>query len=88
MSLVCKGPEKRLDYQVDWGAALADSRWDVEPAEPGGVALASAARAGAVALATLEGGVAGSLYRVTNRVRTAAGEEKQRSLLVRVGHGR
>ena len=45
MALLLKDPDAELDYAIDWGAeylgddALAESEWEVAPAEAGGVAI-------------------------------------------------
>jgi hypothetical protein len=90
MTLLLKEPSATLDYSVDWGSdylngdALADSRWSVEPVEPGGVAVVSGGFDLLVAAVTVEGGVPGRIYRLTNHVTTAAGFEDARSIMLRV----
>lgn len=85
-----KDPAARVDYRVDWTEALgadvtiAASEWMVVPAEAGGVAVVSDALAGNLAIARLDGGVAGHLYRVTNHVGFSDGGRDERSLMVRV----
>lgn len=91
MSVFVKDPAARLDYAIDWSAlagptGLAQSGWSVEPQDAPGAALvvAVAAWSGARAAATLEGGVAGRVYRVTNRVVLGDGRSDARTLAVRV----
>ena len=90
MSLYLKDPGARVDYLVDWGAAflgeakVAASSWMVEPSEAGGVAVVSAARIERTTAATLEGGIAGRVYRVTNRIRLSDGRREERMLTIRV----
>lgn len=90
MTFLLKHPEATLDYAVDWGAdylsgeALATSDWTVEPAEPGGVAIASSAFDLLVANVVVGGGVNGHLYRLTNQVTTTDGRNDSRSIMLRV----
>lgn len=90
MSLHLKDPEARIAYAVDWGAAylgsqtIAASAWAVTPAEAGGLVVVSGARDGRTTSALVEGGVAGRLYRLTNRVTLSDGSADERSLAVRV----
>ena len=90
MSLYLKGPGARVEYLVDWGAAflagakVAASYWSVEPAEAGGIAVVSAARIERTTAATLEGGISGRLYRVTNHIHLSDGRREERALTIRV----
>lgn len=90
MTLLLKEPSATLDYSVDWGTdylagdALADSGWSVEPDEPGGLAVVSSGFDLLVSVVTVEGGMPGRIYRVTNHVTTAAGFEDARSIMLRV----
>lgn len=90
MTLVVKDPGSRIDYEFDWGAAYPDgqamvaSEWIVAPGEVDGVAVVAAAHDLARATATLEGGAAGRVYRVTNRVTMSDGQIDERSMTVRV----
>ena len=91
MSFLLKDPLATVDYTVDWradyldeGDHLADSQWSVEPDEPGGVRVAANSFTLAEAKVAAAGGIAGRIYRLTNRVQTAAGLEDQRSIVVRV----
>jgi hypothetical protein len=86
MSVFVKDPAARLDYAIDWSAVagsggLAQSSWVVEPE---GLVVAVAAWSGARSAATLEGGVAGRVYRVTNQVTLGDGRVDARTLAVRV----
>ncbi|MBV8971642.1 MAG: hypothetical protein JO290_05060 [Sphingomonadaceae bacterium] len=87
MGMFLKDPAARLDYAVDWsadflnGATIVASDWDVEP--PGiaiGGATATATRTGA----TFDGGTAGTVYRVVNRITLSDGRRDDRALVVRV----
>lgn len=90
MSLLLKDPEAVLDYSVDWGTsylgedAIADSRWSIAPAEPGGVQIAASAFDAGLASVHVGGGEIGKLYRLTNHVCTAGGREDSRSIMLRV----
>jgi hypothetical protein len=90
MTLLLKEPSAALDYSVDWGAdylagdALAESGWTVEPAEAGGLSIASSGFDLLVSVVKVEGGLPGHMYRLTNRVTTAAALTDARSIMVRV----
>jgi hypothetical protein len=90
MTLLLKEPSAALDYSVDWGAdylagdALANSSWSVEPAEVGGVEVASSDFDMLVSVVTVAGGLPGRIYRLTNQVTTAAGLQDSRSIMLRV----
>jgi len=78
MTLLLKDPAAVLDYAIDWGAdyldggdLIAQSSWAVEPDEP-----VSSVQAGA--------GVAGRIYRLSNRVVTQSGRTDERSIVLRV----
>lgn len=90
MTLLLKDPEAALDYAVDWGAEylggdqLAQSLWEVTPAETGGVAVLTSGFDLLVATVKAGGGIPGRLYRLTNRVVLASGLEDSRSIMLRV----
>jgi hypothetical protein len=90
MTFLLKHPNATLDYAVDWGAdylsgeALATSDWSIAPDEPGGMTIASSAFDLLVATATVAGGAAGHIYRLTNHVTTTDGRDDSRSILLRV----
>lgn len=90
MTVVVKDPGARIDFEFDWGADYAEGRviaqsgWSVDPDEAGGVAVAGASNDLGVAVATLAGGIAGHVYRVTNRVTMSDGQIDERSLALRV----
>lgn len=90
MAMVVKDPDARIDYEFDWGVAYPEgqavvaSGWTVVPADAGGVAVAASAHDLTRATATLAGGVAGHIYRVTNRVTLSDGQIDERSMTVRV----
>ncbi|MBA2466879.1 MAG: hypothetical protein H0V46_04660 [Sphingomonas sp.] len=90
MTLLLKDPEAELDYAVDWGAdylggdSLAQSDWEVAPAETGGVAIVDATFDALIATVKAGGGIPGRLYRLTNRVVMASGLIDSRSITLRV----
>lgn len=90
MGFYLKAPAASIDYAVDWGAGylagetLAASSWHILPEETGGLSVAAESLDGARAAATLSGGIAGHVYRVTNRATFSDGREDERSIAVRV----
>lgn len=90
MSLYLKDPGSRIDYAIDWataylgGGTLISSQWAVTPVEPGGVVVAQNGFDPGRAVAVIEGGVAGHVYRVTNRITIADGRVDERALVLRV----
>ena len=90
MTMMVKDPDSRIDFEFDWRAAYPDGQavlasiWDVVPAEAGGVVVAAAAHDLMQTTATLAVGVAGRIYRVTNRVTLSDGQIDERSMTVRV----
>lgn len=91
MSLLLKDPAATVDYVIDWRADylaetdyLASSQWSVEPDEPGGVAIVADGLTLDEARVSAAGGVAGRIYRLVNRIETAAGLEDRRSIVLRV----
>ncbi|BBE32905.1 hypothetical protein [Sphingosinicella microcystinivorans] len=90
MGFYLKDPGARIDYTVDWAAGylagdtIAASVWIVAPEEPGGIAVDGAASEAGRASATLQGGIPGHVYRVTNRVTLTSGRIEERALSIRV----
>ena len=90
MTLLLKDPEAALDYAVDWGAdyldgdTLAQSAWEVAPAEAGGVTVVASGFDLMVATVKAAGGIAGRVYRLSNRVVLGSGREDSRSIMLRV----
>lgn len=88
--LLIKDPGARIDYAFDWGDAyldgqtIEDASWAVEPDGAGGVAVAGESHDLLRCAATIEGGVAGGVYRVTNRVTLSDGQIDERSIMLRV----
>ena len=91
MTLLLKDPAAVLDYAIDWGAdylgdgdLLAQSNWSVEPAETGGIAIVTTEFGDSVSSVQAGGGIAGRLYRLSNRVVTQSGRTDERSIVLRV----
>lgn len=90
MGFYLKDPGASIDYAVDWGAGylagdtIAESSWAVSPVEAGGVFVTSAVRESSRTAATLSDGIAGHVYRVSNRVVLLSGRIEERSLSIRV----
>ena len=90
MSYYLKDPQAAVDYSVDWSAGYLGARtvtasaWAVVPAEVGGIVVVAEMTAPARCAATLEGGVRGHVYRVTNHVTLSDGRSDERSLVMRV----
>ncbi len=87
-----KDPGDVLDYQFDISPALTGNDGDavatldvnISPANPGDLALSSAAADGARAVLWLGGGHAGTTYTVTLSIGTQAGRTLSRSVLLPV----
>ena len=91
MTLLLKDPAAALDYAIDWGAdylgegdTLTESSWSVDPDEPGGVALEGSDFGGRLSSVQASGGIAGRIYRLSNRVVTQSGRVDERSIVLRV----
>lgn len=82
-----KDDNAALDYAVDWTEAcagvrtIASSAWTVEPA---GLDVSLALMGPTQTSVRLGGGVAGTVYRVGNRVGFSDGTADERTLAVRV----
>jgi hypothetical protein len=63
---------------------IVASGWTVVPAVAGGVTVVAESRDLLRCAATLAGGVAGDVYRVTNRVTLSDGQIDERSIVLRV----
>ena len=87
MSCYLKDPQSRIAFPMVWpadfagGAAIVDSVWTVTPA---GLTVEQAGVEDLTAMATIAGGRAGEVYRVTNRVTLSDGRSDARAILVRV----
>lgn len=90
MAMMVKDPDARIDFEFDWHAACPDgqavvaSQWTVIPGDAGGVTIAAAAHDLTRSTVTLAGGIAGRVYRVTNRVTISDGQIDERSVTIRV----
>lgn len=90
MGLFVKDPAAAIDHVIDWDAgylgarSIAQSEWLAAPAVPGGIAITAPRIDGGRTVATLAGGLAGHVYRITNRVVLSDGARDERSLIVRV----
>ena len=90
MSFYLKDPQSRIDYSIDWGSgyldgqSLAASQWAVTPQEPDGIAVDEATFDLTRTAATVEGGVVGHVYSVSNRVTFSDGRSDERSITLRV----
>lgn len=90
MTLMVKDPGTRIDFEFDWsiaypdGQAVLSSEWTVLPGEPQGLAVTGAAFDLMQSTVTLAGGIAGHVYRLTNRVALSDGQIDERSVTVRV----
>lgn len=90
MTLVVKDPGTRIDFEFDWaaaypgGPAVIASEWAVEPVEEGGVTVVGVTHDLMEVTVTLAGGIAGHVYRVTNRVTMSDGQIDERSMTMRV----
>lgn len=91
-----KDPDARLDYQIDWAAALQDadgnqidfivgSVWEVDDPDLviEGAPFAPSFTA-TTTLVWLSGGVAGANYQLTNRITTDDGRIDDRSIRIKV----
>jgi hypothetical protein len=91
MSIFVKDPAASIDHAIDWdagyltGRGIAASLWSVLPsAGDAPLMLANPRVVGGRTAVTLSGGVAGRVYRVTNRVTLSDGSSDERTLAVRV----
>ncbi|WP_428678785.1 hypothetical protein [Sphingopyxis sp.] len=90
MTMMLKDPGSRIDHAFEWSTAYPDgqtimaSAWSVVPDEADGLTVAAAGHGLTDAAATLTGGIAGHVYRVTNRVTMGDGQIDERSISVRV----
>ena len=90
MTMMVKDPDTRIDFEIDWalaypdGQAVVASLWAVAPEEVEGVSVAGSAHDLMQTTVTLAGGVAGHVYRVTNRVTLSDGQIDERSMTIRV----
>lgn len=86
MSLQLKDPDAVAVYRIDWtaylgGRAIAASAWSVVP---DAAEIVDQVTDGASCSASLGGGIAGGVYRLTNRVTLSDGIVDERTIVVRV----
>lgn len=76
-----KDPDDVLDYGIDWTAEIAegDSIATSEWLPDDGLTAGETGISGTITTVWLSGGQDGRVYRVTNRVTTAAGRRMDRS---------
>ncbi|CAM5536414.1 hypothetical protein ACFSUK_30935 [Sphingobium scionense] len=89
MRLNIKDPQARIDHGIDWSAYLAGqsltgSVWTVVPLEPGGMAIDQHGFEPQRSSVRVSGGIAGHVYRLTNRVTLSDGQVDERSIGFRV----
>ncbi|MBO9524692.1 MAG: hypothetical protein J7517_00990 [Sphingobium yanoikuyae] len=89
MRLNIKDPQARIDHGIDWSAYLAGqvivaSAWSVAPVEAGGMTVEANAFEAQRSSVRLGGGIAGHVYRLTNRVTLSDGQVDERSIGFRV----
>lgn len=88
MTLFLKDPGAAVDHAVDWdagylaGRIISASTWTVLPAA--GLTLTNPRSDSGRTAITLNGGTAGQICRVTNRVTLDDGSSDERTLVVRV----
>jgi YD repeat-containing protein len=91
MAYLIKDPGARVEYGFDWdaegqlaGRTITAAAWVVTPAEAGGIIVVASQVEAGVARVTVEGGVAGHLYRLACRATLSDGETDERQLALRV----
>lgn len=90
MRVFVKDPSARIDYMIDWGAGhlghniIKSSTWSVSPDRSGGVKVIESSHDGKKTTASIEGGIAGKIYDVSNAVVLDSGESDQRTISFRV----
>jgi len=90
VGIFLKDPTAAIDYAIDWSAgylgdqSITASNWQVAPIETGGVTVVASKRGAARTSATLGGGIAGHVYRVTNRIVLTDTRSDKRTITVRV----
>lgn len=81
-----KDPNDVIDYRVDWSKWLRDgdtilvSEWIV----PDGIEMDSETNTNTTTTIWLSGGSAGATYQLTNRITTAQGRQRDRTITIRV----
>lgn len=88
--LAPKDPNDEVDYAVNWsryltrvGDTIQTSTWPV--VSPSGITILSSTHDGERAVVKVSGGVAGTDYRLTNRIVTTPGaRQRDRTITIRV----
>lgn len=81
-----KDPHDVLDYEVDWsnwlpaGDTILVSEWIA----PAGITMDSETNTNTTTTIWLSGGTAGQSYALTNRITTAGGRTRDRTITIRV----
>lgn len=80
-----KDPDAVLDYGIDWtswlnGDVIATSIWVV----PEGITAGDESKSENATTIWLSGGAAGGVYKIVNRITTAAGREIDQGVTLRV----
>jgi hypothetical protein len=90
MSFYLKDPDARVDYAIEWqggyldGQAVAASSWSVTPTEENGLWVTETSFDLTRTGVTVEGGISGHAYRLSNRVTLSDGRVDERSITLRV----
>ena len=90
MTLYLKDPQSRVDYSIDWSAnylgdhLITQSSWSVSPPEDGGLIVTAQSHDGRRSAVTVEGGIMGHCYDLTNQVLLSSGERDERSISFKV----
>ena len=90
MNYYLKDPGAQIDYSFDWsagylnGQTVSASAWSATPVEPGGVSIATNVVSPTQTSALVSGGIAGRVYRVSNRVTFSDGRIDERQVVLRV----
>lgn len=90
MRVFVKDPSARIDYMIDWGAGhlghniIQSSIWSVSPDQDEGLSVIESSHNGRQSTASIEGGVIGKTYDVSNHIILDSGETDERSISFRV----
>ena len=83
-----KDADNGLTVSFDWSAVapavVATSEWAVEPSDDAGLLVSTTIAGPHETVAELSGGAFGSVYLLSNRIFTSLGDERVRSILVRI----
>lgn len=80
-----KDPEDTDQFSIDWNLDLgADTILTSTWLTPAGLTYNSDSHANGITTVTISGGTAGEVYELTNRIVTAGGRQRDRSVIVRV----